>query len=146
MPGRDVPELIAWLKRNPNKASAGITGGYVRLLMTLFQNADSNPKRHPRAFVMEVNPSVPAKTVPEFIAYARAYPGIINMASAGIGTTPHVFGELFKMMAGVNMLHVPYRGSGPALTDLLGGQVQVLFDPIPSSIGRRGRPYQGGGS
>ena len=77
--------------------------------------------------VMEVHPSVPAKTVPEFIAYAKANPGKINMASAGNGTTPHLAGELFKMMAGVNMVHVPYRGGAPALTDLLGGQVQVMF-------------------
>jgi tripartite-type tricarboxylate transporter receptor subunit TctC len=84
--------------------------------------------------VMEVNPSVPTKTVSEFIAYARANPGKVNMASAGIGTTDHVSGELFKMMTGFNMVHVPYRGSGPALTDLLGGQVQVLFDPIPASL------------
>jgi len=83
---------------------------------------------------MEVNPSVPAKTVPEFIAYARANPGKINMASGGIGTTIHVAGELFKMMTGVDMIHVPYRGSAPALTDLLGGQVQVMFDLIISSI------------
>src|SRR5712691_9200142 len=75
--------------------------------------------------VMEVNPSVPAKTVPEFIAYAKANPGKINMASSGNGSTIHVSGELFKMMAGVNMVHVPYRGGAPALTDLLGGQVQV---------------------
>ena len=75
--------------------------------------------------VMVVNPSVPAKTVPEFIAYAKANPGKLNMASAGNGTGPHVAGELFKMMAGVNMVHVPYRGAAPALTDLLGGQVQV---------------------
>ena len=74
---------------------------------------------------MEVNPSFPAKTVPEFIAYAKANPGKINMASAGIGTAPHVAGELFKMMTGVNMVHVPYRGEAPALTDLIGGQVQV---------------------
>jgi len=85
-------------------------------------------------FVMVVNPSVPAKTVPEFIAYAKANPGQINMASAGNGTGPHVAGELFKMMAGVDMVHVPYRGSGPALTDLLGAQVQVLFSTMPSSI------------
>ena len=77
--------------------------------------------------VMVVNPSVPAKTVPEFIAYAKANPGKINMASAGIGTAAHVAGELFKMMAGVDMVHVPYRGGAPALTDLLGGQVQVMF-------------------
>jgi tripartite-type tricarboxylate transporter receptor subunit TctC len=85
-------------------------------------------------YVMAVNPSVPAKTVPEFIAYARANPGKINMASAGSGTPQHVAGELFKMMAGVNMLHVPYRGAAPALTDLLGGQVQVMFDNLSSSI------------
>jgi tripartite-type tricarboxylate transporter receptor subunit TctC len=84
--------------------------------------------------VMEVNPSVPAKTVPEFIAYAKANPGKINMASAGNGTAVHVAGELFKMMAGVDMLHVPYRGSASALTDLIGGQVQVMFDTISSSI------------
>src|SRR5262249_1830814 len=72
-------------------------------------------------FVLEVNPSVPAKTVPEFIAYAKANPGKISMASAGIGSGPHVAGELFKMMAAVNTVHVPYRGQGPALTDLLAG-------------------------
>jgi tripartite-type tricarboxylate transporter receptor subunit TctC len=83
---------------------------------------------------LAVNPSVPAKTVPEFIAYAKATPGRLNMASAGIGTSDHVAGELFKMMAGVNMLHVPYRGAGPALTDLLGGQVQAIFEPLPSII------------
>ena len=85
--------------------------------------------------IMEVHPSVPAKTVAEFIAYAKARPGKINMGSGGIGTTLHVSGELFKMMTGVDMLHVPYRGAGPMLTDLLGGQVQVGFDPMPSSIG-----------
>ena len=84
--------------------------------------------------VMEVNPSIPARTVPEFIAYAKANPGKVNMASGGIGNSTHVAGELFKMMAGVDMLHVPYRGSAPALTDLLGGQVQVMFDVVSSSI------------
>jgi tripartite-type tricarboxylate transporter receptor subunit TctC len=84
--------------------------------------------------VMEVNPSVPAKTVAEFIAYAKTNPGKVNMASSGNGTSIHVSGELFKMMTGVDMLHVPYRGSAPALTDLMGGQVQVLFDNMPSSI------------
>jgi tripartite-type tricarboxylate transporter receptor subunit TctC len=84
--------------------------------------------------VMEVNPSVPAKTVAEFIAYAKANPGKINMASSGTGTSIHMSGELFKMMTGVNMVHVPYRGSAPMLTDLLGGQVQVTFDNMPSSI------------
>jgi tripartite-type tricarboxylate transporter receptor subunit TctC len=84
--------------------------------------------------VMEVNPAVPAKTVAEFIAYAKANPGKINMASSGNGTSVHVSGELFKMMTGIDMLHVPYRGAAPALTDMLGGQVQVLFDNMPSSI------------
>ena len=84
--------------------------------------------------VMEVNPVVPAKTVPEFIAYAKANPGKINMASPGNGTAGHVAGELFKMMAGVNMLHVPYRGTPQAISDLLGGQMQVTFDPLISSI------------
>jgi tripartite-type tricarboxylate transporter receptor subunit TctC len=86
------------------------------------------------AYVMVVNPSVPAKTVPEFIAYAKANPGKLTMASSGIGTPPHVIGELFKMMAGVNLVHVPYRGSGPALIDLLAGQVQVSFPSMTSSI------------
>ena|SRR5262245_8767185 len=85
-------------------------------------------------FVMEVNPSVPAKTAPEFIAYAKRNPGKISMASAGVGSGPHVAGELFKMMAGLNIIHVPYRGQGPALTDLIGGQVQLYFAGIPSSI------------
>jgi len=85
-------------------------------------------------FVMEVTASVPAKTVPEFIAYAKANLGKISMASAGIGSGPHLAGELFKMMAGVNIIHVPYRGRGPALTDLLTGHVQLYFASIPSSI------------
>ena len=83
---------------------------------------------------MVVNPSVPAKTVPEFIAYAKANPGKINMASAGNGTHAHLSGELFKMMTGVDMVHVPYRGAAPALTDLLGGQVQVCFGTLLASI------------
>jgi tripartite-type tricarboxylate transporter receptor subunit TctC len=85
------------------------------------------------AFVMEVNPSFPAQTVPEFIAYAKANPGRITMASGGNGSTTHVAGELFKSMTGIDMLHVPYRGN--PLPDLLGGQVQVYFSPIPASIG-----------
>jgi tripartite-type tricarboxylate transporter receptor subunit TctC len=84
--------------------------------------------------VMEVNPSFPAKTVPEFIAHAKAHPGEISFASAGNGSVAHVTGELFKMMTGVNMLHVPYRGAPPALTDLIAGQVHVMFDNMPSSI------------
>jgi tripartite-type tricarboxylate transporter receptor subunit TctC len=85
-------------------------------------------------FVMVVNPSVPAKTAPEFIAYAKAKPGKINLGSPGIGTAPHVAGELFKMMAGVEMVHVPYRGGGAVVTDLLGGQVQVLFGTTSLTI------------
>jgi tripartite-type tricarboxylate transporter receptor subunit TctC len=84
--------------------------------------------------VMEVNPAFPAATVPDFIAYAKAHPGQINMASAGIGGPQHVAGELFKFMAGVDLVHVPYRGSTPALVDLLAGQVQVMFDVTPSSL------------
>jgi tripartite-type tricarboxylate transporter receptor subunit TctC len=92
-------------------------------------------------YVMVVNPSVPASTVPEFIAYAKATPRKVNMASSGIGAVPHVAGELFKMMAGIDMVHVPYRGGGPALTDLLAGQVQVYFPTTVASIGyiRTGR-------
>ena len=85
-------------------------------------------------FVIEVNPLVPVKTVPEFVTYAKANPGRINMASGGIGSGNHIFGELFKMMTGINLVHVPYRGAGPALVDLLGGQVQVLFASMSSSI------------
>jgi tripartite-type tricarboxylate transporter receptor subunit TctC len=84
--------------------------------------------------VMEVNPLVPVKTVPEFIAYAKANPGKINMGSGGIGTPEHVVGELFKMMTGIEMLHVPYHGAAPAIADLLGGQVQVIFSVLPASI------------
>ena len=85
-------------------------------------------------YVMEVNPAVPAKTVPEFIAYAKANPGKINMASLVTGSATHIAGEMFKSMAGVEMSHVPYRGAAPALTDLIGGQVQVAFVRCPASI------------
>jgi tripartite-type tricarboxylate transporter receptor subunit TctC len=85
--------------------------------------------------VMEVTPSLPVKTVAEFIAYCKANPGKINMASSGSGTSVHLSGELFKSMTGCQMLHVPYKGAGPALTDLMGGQVDVIFDNLPSSIG-----------
>ena len=87
-----------------------------------------------QSFVMNVTPSFPAKTVAEFIAYAKANPGKINMASSGNATAGHVGGELFKMMAGIDMLHVPYRGTPPALTAVFTGEAQVMFDPIPSSI------------
>ena len=84
--------------------------------------------------VMDVNLDVPAKTIPEFIAYAKANPGKISMGSGGIGSSPHVAGELFKMMTGVDMLHIPYRGVAPATVDLLGGRLQVLFDTLPAAI------------
>jgi tripartite-type tricarboxylate transporter receptor subunit TctC len=109
---------------------------------TLFKNLKFNFIRDiaPVAGIMRVpsamvvHPSVPAKSVPEFLAYAKANPGKINMGSAGNGSTSHVFGELFKMMAGVDMVHIQYRGNGPALIDLLAGQVQVGFDTMPASI------------
>jgi tripartite-type tricarboxylate transporter receptor subunit TctC len=85
-------------------------------------------------YVLEANLAVPVKTVPELIAYAKANPGKLNMASSGIGSGAHVTGELFKMLAGIDMAHVPYRGGAPALTDLIGGQIQIMFDPMNSSI------------
>jgi tripartite-type tricarboxylate transporter receptor subunit TctC len=85
-------------------------------------------------YVVEVHPSFPARTLPEFIAYAKANPGTINMGSAGSGASDHMAGELFKMMTGVNLVHVPYRGAAPALADLLGAQVQVMFGSLPASI------------
>jgi tripartite-type tricarboxylate transporter receptor subunit TctC len=87
------------------------------------------------SLVVEINPSVPVKSIPELIAYAKAQPGKLNMASGGIGNSTHLAGELFKMMTGINMFHVPYRGSAPALSDLMSGQVQVMFDLMASSIG-----------
>jgi tripartite-type tricarboxylate transporter receptor subunit TctC len=84
--------------------------------------------------VLEVGLSVPATTVSEFIAYAKANPGKLNVASSGVGSSPHMSGELFKMMAGVNLVHVPYRGSVAALTDMLSGRMQVFFDNLPASI------------
>jgi tripartite-type tricarboxylate transporter receptor subunit TctC len=83
---------------------------------------------------MEINPAIPVKTVAEFITYAKANPGKINMASSGNGTSVHLSGELFMALTGVKMTHVPYRGAAPALTDLIGGQVQIMFDNLPSSV------------
>jgi tripartite-type tricarboxylate transporter receptor subunit TctC len=84
--------------------------------------------------IMEVHPAVPAKTVPEFIAYAKANPGKVNFASGGVGSSTHASGELFKMMTGIDMVHIPYRGTAPAVTDLIAGQAQVMFDNLPGSI------------
>jgi tripartite-type tricarboxylate transporter receptor subunit TctC len=89
-------------------------------------------------FLVAVNPTLPVKTLPEFIAYARANPGKVNMASAGVGSGNHIFGELFKSMAGVNLVHVPYRGAGPAMVDLLGGQMHVMFAPLSITVGHVG--------
>jgi tripartite-type tricarboxylate transporter receptor subunit TctC len=107
---------------------------YEKLNFNLIRDVAPVASIHREPFVMEVNPSVPVKTVPEFIAHAKANPGKINMASAGIGSGNHIAGELFKMMTGVNLVHVPYRGAGPALVDLLAGQVQVMFATMSSSI------------
>jgi tripartite-type tricarboxylate transporter receptor subunit TctC len=107
---------------------------YDKLNFNLIRDIAPVASIHREPNVMEVNPSVPVKTILEFITYAKANPGKINMASAGSGSTSHVGGELFKMMTDVNLVHVPYRGAGPALVDLLGGQVQVMFPTMSSSI------------
>jgi tripartite-type tricarboxylate transporter receptor subunit TctC len=108
---------------------------YKRLSFTFLKDIDPVAGFIRVPNVMEVNPSVPANTVKEFIDYARSNPDKVNVASSGNGTSIHLSGELFKMMTGVKMTHVPYKGSAPMLTDLLGGQVQVTFDNLPSSIG-----------
>jgi tripartite-type tricarboxylate transporter receptor subunit TctC len=131
----------AVVRASPDGYTLLLVGGGNAINATLYDKLNFNfirdiapvagIERHP--YVMVVNRSVPAK-VPEFIAYAKANPGKLTMASAGIGTPSHLFGELFKMMASVDMVHVPYRSAGPALTDLLGGQVQVMFPTTVSSI------------
>ncbi len=107
---------------------------YDKLSFNLIRDIAPVASIHREPFLVEVNPSVPARTVPELIAYAKVNPANINMASAGVGSGNHVAGELFKMMTGVTFVHVPYRGAGPALVDLLGGQVQVMFATMSSSI------------
>lgn len=132
----------AVVRASPDGYTLLLVGAFNAINATLYEKLNFNFIRDiapvgsimRAVYVMEVNPSVPAKTVPEFIAYAKANPGKLNMASAGNGTPQHVSGELFKMMAGINMTHVPYRGSAPALTDLLGGHVQVMFDNMTSSL------------
>jgi tripartite-type tricarboxylate transporter receptor subunit TctC len=116
----------------PHAISAAL---YQKINFNLIRDIAPVAGIHREPLVMVVNPSVPTKTVPEFIAYAKAKPGKLNMASAGNGTPAHVAGELFKMMTGVSLVHVPYRGAaGPALVDLLGGQVQVMFPTMSASI------------
>jgi tripartite-type tricarboxylate transporter receptor subunit TctC len=129
---KSLPDGYTLLSVGPNDAINATL--YDRLNFNLLRDIAPVASLIRGPFVMVVNPSFPAKTVPEFIAYAKANPGKINFASGGIGFATHVSGELFKMMTGVNMVHVPYRGQAPAMTDLLGGQVQVMFDPVVSSI------------
>ncbi|HEV2627549.1 MAG TPA: tripartite tricarboxylate transporter substrate binding protein [Pseudolabrys sp.] len=128
-----APDGYTMLLINP--ANAINTSLYKHLNFVFLRDIDpvANVIQVPN--VMEVNPKVPAKTVAEFIAYVKANPDKINIASSGNGTSIHLSGELFKMMTGLKMTHVPYKGSAPMLTDLLAGQVQVTFDNLPSSIG-----------
>jgi tripartite-type tricarboxylate transporter receptor subunit TctC len=132
----------AVVRAAPDGFTLLVAGSNATISATLYRNLNFNILRDiaPVASISRetpillVNPSVPAKTVLELIAHAKTNPGKLNFASGGIGTTNHVFGELFKMMTGADMVHVPYRGGGPALTDLLGGQVQVMFPTVTSSI------------
>src|SRR5438132_13992709 len=119
------------LAASPNAINASL---YDKLSFNFIRDVAPVAGIHREPNVMKVNPSLPVKTVAEFIAHAKANPGKINMASGGNGSPSHVSGELFKMMTGVNLVHVPYRGAGPALVDLLGGQVQVNFSTMSSSI------------
>jgi tripartite-type tricarboxylate transporter receptor subunit TctC len=132
----------AVVRAHPDGYTLLLAGTFNAINATLYEKLNFNFIRDiaPVASIMRVpgamvvNPSVPATSVPELITYVKANPEKINMASGGNGSTGHVFGELFKFMAGVNMLHVPYRGGGPAVIDLLGGQVQAYFGPLPETI------------
>jgi len=131
---RSVPDgYTLLLAASPNAINASL---YDKLSFNFIRDIAPVAAISREPNVIVVNPSLPTRTVPELIAYAKANPGRINMASAGNGTTSHLAGELFKMMTGVNMVHVPYRGGGPALTDLLAGQVQVFFPPMVVPVGQ----------
>jgi len=138
--GTIATELVVRAPADGHTLLMVTTGNYIsatlyqRLSYNFVHDIDPVASVDLSPLVVEVHPSVPVRTVPEFIAYAKANPGKLNFASAGIGNSTHMAGELFKMMTGVNIVHVPYRGSAPALSDLLGGQVQVMFDLMPSSI------------
>jgi tripartite-type tricarboxylate transporter receptor subunit TctC len=133
----------AVVRASPDGYTLLMVGGWNAINATLYDKLSFNFIRdispvagiNREPYLIAVHPSVPAKTVPELIAYAKANPGKISMASAGSGTPSHVSGELFKMMAGVDMIHVPYRGGGPAYNDLLGGQVQIMFATTVATIG-----------
>jgi tripartite-type tricarboxylate transporter receptor subunit TctC len=132
----------AVVRAAPDGRTLLLVGASAAINATLYRNLSFNFLRDiaPVAsmfrvpLVMEVNPAFPARTVPEFLAYARANPGKLNLASGGNGTPAHVSGELFKMMTGIDMIHVPYRGDSAAVTDLLGGQVQVMFPAMSASV------------
>ena len=134
--------MEALVRSPPDGYTLALMGLPSAINVTLYQNLSFNLARDiaPVAGIvrfpnlMVVNPTIPAKTVPEFIAYAKAHPGRLNMSSPGNGSTPHVFGELFKMMAGIDMVHVPYRSVAAAMTDMLSGQVQVAFGTSASTI------------
>ena len=138
--GNIAAEFVA--RARPDGYTLLLVGGNAMISATLYDKLNYNliqdiapvASISRETFVMVVNLAVPTKSVRELIAYAKANPGKVSYASGGTGSVSHVAGELFKMMTGVNMVHVPYRGGGPALTDLLGGQVQVMFPAIPASI------------
>jgi len=129
---RAPPDGYTLLLVNPANAINATL--YDKLSFNFIRDITPVASTHRSPLVVVISPSVPAKTVPEFTAYAKAHLGKISFGSPGIGTPGHVAGELFKMMAGVEMVHVPYRGGAPAMTDLFGGQVQVMFSPIQESI------------
>src|SRR6202051_4765734 len=130
--GRAAPDGYTLLLASP--ANATNAALYDKLNFEFLRDVEPIAGQIRFADVVVVNPSLPVKTIPELIAYAKANPGVLNFASSGIGSTLHVAGELFKMMAGVNIVHVPYRGGAPAMLDLIAGRAQVMFDNVPTSL------------